>query len=176
MGNNRKLILINRPFQLKFCFFIATLVFVSSLIYPGIIYSILEKSLPPQVFQQNIWMILGVLSTLQFVFVGLVFIISMFQSHKIAGPLYKLNKTLLDVSMGHKIRPVTFRSGDHFPELADSYNKAILKISEGHREDFARISEVSSFIQNLGMVVPEDKKNIIAKIVSELNEIQKKFE
>ena len=54
--------------------------------------------------------------------------------------------------------------------------KAIQKISETHREDFARISEVSSFIQNLGMVVPEDKKNIIAKVVSELNEIQKKFE
>lgn len=136
----------------------------------------MEKSLPSQKFNENIWLILGILATLQIVFSAIVFIISLFQSHKIAGPLYKLNKTLLDVAAGHKLGPISFRNKDNFPELAESYNKAIAQITASHRQDFAKLSEISTYIKNLGMVVPEDKKVIISKIVVDLDEIQKKFD
>lgn len=43
-------------------------------------------------------------------------------SNQIAGPLYRLNRHMTDVAQGHTDRPVAFRKGDYFPELADAYN------------------------------------------------------
>ena len=51
-------------------------------------------------------------------------------SHKVAGPLYRLKRHMLDVAYGKTLRETGFRSGDFFHELADSFNKVIARHKE----------------------------------------------
>ena len=108
-------------------------------------------------------------------FIGIVFLISIFQSHKIAGPMYKLRKFLKMVADGKPTGRLFFRKGDNFPEVAEDFNAAFGKLQETYNNDFAYLSEVSSYINNLALVVPEDKKPVLKEISQKLTEIQSRF-
>ncbi len=45
-------------------------------------------------------------------------------SHKIAGPIYRMQREFLSMQDREpvELRPIQFRKGDFFPELAESYN------------------------------------------------------
>lgn len=48
-------------------------------------------------------------------------------SHKIAGPVYRMQKEFNKMAAGDPLdlTPVNFRKGDFFPELADSFNALV---------------------------------------------------
>ncbi|MBC7396293.1 MAG: hypothetical protein H7333_02525 [Bdellovibrionales bacterium] len=48
-------------------------------------------------------------------------------SHKIAGPIYRMQKEFNGMAAGDPVdlTPVHFRKGDYFPELADSFNALV---------------------------------------------------
>ena len=49
-------------------------------------------------------------------------------SNKVAGPIYRLNKHMNQISDGEIDRPVNFRKGDFFPELAVAFNRVLAKL------------------------------------------------
>ncbi|HAZ14381.1 MAG: hypothetical protein A2X86_19325 [Bdellovibrionales bacterium GWA2_49_15] len=49
----------------------------------------------------------------------------LYLSHKIAGPMYKLQKHLRECREQGKLDHVTFRPGDFFTEVSDEYNAFI---------------------------------------------------
>lgn len=53
---------------------------------------------------------------------GIIMLMGMILSHRVAGPLYRLNKHMCDVANGKVSEPVAFRKSDFFQELATSYN------------------------------------------------------
>jgi nitrogen fixation/metabolism regulation signal transduction histidine kinase len=61
-----------------------------------------------------------------------IFIIAygVFLSHRVAGPLYRMNR-YLEENTG-KVNPgeLRFRKGDYFPELAENFNNYIKYIKE----------------------------------------------
>ena len=103
---------------------------------------------------------------------GIIFVISIFISHKIAGPLYKLKTYLNNIKDGGEITPIYFRKGDYFMELADDVNDFMQSITNQRDQDFQYLEEVSAYIANLSLVVPEDKKPVLEEILSKLAEIQ----
>ncbi len=132
MPYKRSKFLINRRFQLKFAFFVCTWIFALSMIYPIIIYNVFEYflkilSAPHDVLtvdkvkyvENQVVVVLGVL---QLLFLLITFLLSIFLSHRIAGPLYKLRRAVEDVSKGNFDQRITFRKNDHFVELQDSFN------------------------------------------------------
>ncbi len=161
---------------------ICFIVFLSSLIYPLTIYDLFNsfiQSTPSAMTQMELEekrkaLILW-LSVYQAALCAIIFIVSIFISHKIAGPLFKLTTFFKKVSAGVNPGRLFFRSGDHFLELADDYNDAMETIQENHNADFAYISEVNSYISNLSQVVPEDKRPVLEEIVQKLTEIQERF-
>jgi len=44
-------------------------------------------------------------------------------SHRVAGPLYRLKGEMLRTARGGEVKPLKFRDGDYFAELADAYNE-----------------------------------------------------
>ena len=56
-------------------------------------------------------------------------ILEIFFLHRIAGPIYRIEKTLNDIADGKKVHPIKLRKKDFFKSLADSVNKVIEKIS-----------------------------------------------
>ena len=51
--------------------------------------------------------------------------ISIFLSHRIAGPLFKIRRAMDDVTRGNFDQRITFRKNDHFMELQDTFNEMV---------------------------------------------------
>lgn len=130
MKNQRKIILINKKFQLKICFILGSLVILSTLIYPFAIYDLflrfeqfITKDGIDLINQRNDLILYLII--VQAVFSLIMFFIILLISHRIAGPMYKLVNYLRDIRDGKDADKLTFRDGDYFPEVADEINKTI---------------------------------------------------
>ena len=55
---------------------------------------------------------------------------ALFFSHRIAGPIFKLRRTLQSVSAGHAFEPIAFRKNDFFKNLDQDLNGAVLRLQE----------------------------------------------
>jgi hypothetical protein len=182
MTIKRSIYLINPTFQLKFSFFICSIVFITGLIYPISIYEILinivKKTGDLRVIEEldhNKKTIIMILALLQIGLTAIIFAVCIFQSHKVAGPLYKLNSYFNKIKNGETPGILYFRRGDHFPELATSFNDSFGKIMSEYNNHFVYLSEINSYINNLESYLPDDKKVVIKEISQKLNDIQAKY-
>jgi hypothetical protein len=137
-SKGRRVFLINPRFQLLFLGFmvgiaaLAILIFYGSNLYflseftrngqalglpPDHVYFEFlnaQRQLMTQIFSLTSGICIGVMSL-----GGLLF------SHRVAGPLYRLHRHMLDVAAGRTSDPVKFRRGDFFPEVAEAYNEQL---------------------------------------------------
>jgi len=136
--NSRSTLLINPNFQLRFI--LATLIllfftlasiyvtiqyFFCELIDIGIDQNLYHDSeyfkviANQQMYLSNFLLIIGLVLFIGTIVWGLYF------SHRIAGPIYKLNKLFADSNKieGVKLRPLTFRKDDFFHEVTNNINE-----------------------------------------------------
>jgi len=66
----------------------------------------------------------GVLFLIVLVF---TFILAVYYLHRIAGPVFRIEKTLNEMVEGKKVNPVRLREKDFFKSLAEALNKIIEK-------------------------------------------------
>jgi len=176
----RSVFLINPSFQLKFSLIVCSVIVISTLIYPVIIYEFFEliSRNNPQIAENIIAAqndLVFYLIIIQTVITLLVFIVFIFFTHKIAGPLYKLKNHLLEIREGKAISPLTFRDGDYFQDVAEEVSLFLETVSNNQENDFQYVDEISQYINNLSMVVPDDKKPILSEISRRLLEIQSRY-
>ncbi|HXH75310.1 MAG TPA: hypothetical protein VNJ08_10115 [Bacteriovoracaceae bacterium] len=112
---------------------------------------------------------------IQVLFTGVIFILFIFLTHKIAGPLFKLKKHLSNIRQGEPITPLTFRNGDHFMDVAEEVTLFLETISQNQENDFQYLNEVATYIENLSSVVPDDKKPVLNEISRRLLDIQSRY-
>ena len=76
-----------------------------------------------QTYLSNFLLLIGSVLLLGTIIWGLYF------SHRIAGPIYKLNKYFSDSNMneGLKLKPLSFRKDDFFHEVTDNINEYLDK-------------------------------------------------
>lgn len=179
MANNRKIFVINPDFQYKFCLIICSLVFLGSLFYPFTIYDIFERLIQTQATSGNAaelaeqrTNLLILLTVAQTAFLAIIFVLCIFISHKIAGPMYKLKKYLSEVRTGESNYPLNFRTGDYFSEVAEEVNQTLDFLVDKNEEELEYLNEISVYIENISLVVPEDKKPVIEEIQAKLAKYQ----
>ncbi len=63
---------------------------------------------------------------------------SMFLTHRIAGPLYRLHLSAKELAEGNLALRIRFRKGDDLHELADAFNKAVMTFESAMVEVRAR--------------------------------------
>lgn len=172
----RKIYLINPEFQLKFSSFIAFIIIGVSVVYPIIILEMMDHfinqvgGMTPSIIEKRQSLILVIIGW-QIGYTITMFIICVFFSHKVAGPLYKLNKYLLKIANDEPVDEIRFRKSDYFPELEKSFNSAVSKLHEIREHEFGELRKVREYMDNLAMIVPEDKKIVIGEINQKLDEI-----
>jgi hypothetical protein len=180
----RRIYLINPDFQIKFSLYVCGLVLLSSIAYPFTIYDILSEVITnlgrdnpalTSSIETRKNTIIMILSLWQLGFTALVFVICIFFSHKVAGPLFKLRKFLNMLKEGQTVPRLSFRKGDYFQDIAEDFNSAFEKVQNEHKNDFAYLSEVNTYLNNLTLVVPEDKRIVLREIRKKLDEIQERF-
>jgi len=134
----RRNFLINKSFQLRFCLYTCSWIFALSLVFPYIIYNLFDfflryVMLDPmgpalgditRLRQEMTWLLVAAESF----FLVLTFAISIFISHRIAGPLYKLNMFFAKAKNGELREELYFRKSDHFQEIAGAFNEMMREV------------------------------------------------
>lgn len=76
---------------------------------------------------------------------------------------------------GAPISPLVFRSGDYFHDVAEELTLFLETIQQNQENDFQYLQEISQYINNLSLVVPDDKKPVLSEISRRLMVIQSRY-
>jgi len=97
------------------------------------------------------------------------FLAAVFFPHAIAGPLYRIEKELVDIGNGNLKKKIKIRKGDEIGDLADSINIMI----EGLRAKIKKMGDISGHIDELIEQAPgENVDGILKKIKAENASLQ----
>jgi len=135
----RRVYLINKDFQIRFIIYTATLALITIAIFYGMLLFFFDELFLLGVrsgfpvghvyfkfIADNRSDMMNVYFPIAAIFVFiLIFISGTFFSHKIAGPIYRMNMYLRSLSLDSITAPLNFRKKDFFQELAVSYNKRV---------------------------------------------------
>ena len=179
----RTIYLINPKFQIKFSLFVSSLIGLCSLIYPLVIYEIynnlVNQITDPQITEKLLSLRVDIIKGLvlfQIVFMILVFVISIFQSHKIAGPLHRLKDHFNRIKENQLTNQLSFRKGDHFQDIAEHYNAAIDSIN---RSVVKKTQGIENLIKDISSKLNKennkDKISVYENILERISEIQNNY-
>lgn len=143
----RKNYFVNKKFQIQMAYYSLSIIAVTGISVVGSIYFFIKSLLEdaesvgatynPEYlkFVNNIKESILFNSSISLLVVTVfVIIISVLLSHKIAGPLYKLNDYLNQVADDPSRQdPISFRKNDFFSELAESTNRALNKVKNNEK-------------------------------------------
>lgn len=120
----RKTVLVKRSLQLKYIGMVFLSVLVASLIVGGDVYYSLSQvmltecpSVTDRVVQFNAFIIAKVA-----LYLVLMLLISLYVSHRFAGPIYRFEKSAQAVGSGDLTHRVSLRTGDELMELQEEFN------------------------------------------------------
>ena len=141
--NRRRTYLINPRFQWRFIGFMATvsvlaisMLFVSNILF---FQNMEHEALSVGLTRDNPYFDFlqeqkSALSMLYFAVSSVVFVLMMalgiLYSHRIAGPLYHLDRKMRRIAGGEEPSPLQFRRRDQFLELTESFNAMVAKLRE----------------------------------------------
>jgi len=99
----------------------------------------------------------------------IIFIIGLLSSHKIAGPLYRIEKAIDDISKGSIGLKIKLRRGDELKDLADVVNTLTDNLRNSvdlSNESVLKVQEEIERIRNMISSQPQNPKQIEASINS----------
>lgn len=169
MSYKRRIILINRNFQLRFSIYVCSFIFALSIMYPWIIYNLFDFIVRYLAVDPNgpvlgylhakreeiIWLLI----VMQLLFTLVTFSISIFMSHRIAGPVVKFQQFLQKFKRGDFSQKFTLRRYDYFQELADDYNELAASLK-------SRSDQVQSHIEKAMLTADTSSKEELSKALA----------
>lgn len=93
------------------------------------------------------------------------FLAAAFFPYAIAGPLYRIEKELVDIGNGNLKKKIKLRKGDELKDLADSINIMI----EGLRDKIKKMGDISGHIDELVEQAPSENVDAILKKIKAEN-------
>jgi glutamate synthase domain-containing protein 3 len=78
---------------------------------------------------------------------------------------------LEDVRSGGSFKKLTFRDKDFFQNIAAETTETIEYLTHKSEDEADYLDEVSTYLENIALVVPEDKKPVLNEIQTKLKEI-----
>lgn len=101
-------------------------------------------------------------------------VLALFASHRIAGPIFRLNASMKKLARGQFNERVTFRKNDYFQEVASNFNslaqtletrivdeRKIITEVETKIEDIIQQMELTEFDREAALISLEEMKNLI---------------
>ena len=173
-SERRKNFYINKRFQGEFIVKFCVLVLLGSLISAVIVY-MMTSSTVTTVFENSkltikstadfIMPAVLLASAIVFILVGLATIaITLFTSHRIAGPLYRIEKDINQVTSGKLTTVFHLREGDEIKPIAESLGLMTASLREKISEIKKNIEEIESSAVSGGAALPDDVKIRIRRI------------
>ncbi len=156
----RRRYLINRSVQPRYMGMVALFICIISLATGWTIYSTTWVMITERMSEPELAGMLAEINEILFFRTALVIltgvltavILTMFVSHRIAGPIFRIRRTLDEIAAGGIPPKITLRQRDEFKELSSAVNSVIDKaeeISRSNRETAENIRK--SFSQTPGL-------------------------
>ena len=174
---SRKTYLIQRVFQAKFIIIFLLLLILGSVISGLILYSKanthlgyhygmahikLEKT--GEILQPALFLSYGI----SIVLIGIATIIlTIYISHKVAGPLYRFERSAKEIGKGNLTLVTRIRESDQAKGLADAFSQMTMDLR-------AKLLEIDSDSKELNSIIDELNKMVEQKSL-DVKEIQNKF-
>lgn len=172
----RKIFLINKRFQFKYtAIFVGILILMVILVEWDIYYAIktmLQKVFLTEELRHDLTAFHFLVAVKFFIFMVFIAFMSIYFSHRIAGPVYRLEKNLLNmISEGDLTKQFCLREKDELKELADALNTMtsnlrlkLLSDEEFREKTRVQINEILEIIKEREIITKEDRILIIGKI------------
>ncbi|MEW6086858.1 MAG: methyl-accepting chemotaxis protein [bacterium] len=176
---------IKKAFQLKFISIFLALIIIGSLFLGWTVYRMTNQALARTFYQSHIqirstWEIIFpavAVATLLAIFISgaVSTIIVLVFSHKIAGPLYRFEKTLEEIAKGDFTIKTKFRETDELELLADKLNLFTSELNTRLNNIKAGFDKLSECLQKLNYLDDSPKNKEIKNSVENLNKIINQF-
>lgn len=189
--NRRRNYFIKKEFQAKFILKFCILVILTALISAFLIYHFSGRSVTTVFEKSRIKIVpsttfitpsLIISSLISVVLVGTAtIIVVLFISHRIAGPLYKLESLLERMASGDVSFDVHLRRKDEIKELAEAFTEAVHGLNNLLCDAKKESIELGSVIKELKVLseklptLPEDIKKDIEKLETAKNNLDDKL-
>ena len=142
MGKNKKILLVNRDFQLRYTkaaisvAVISTVLSASVILYPLYIFEILRipKFLPLP--------ILGAMVAAVFINVGMIAFLGVLLTHRLAGPIYSITREFRKISEGLWGLQMKIRPEDDLKYLVRSFNEMSERLEVICAEDIRKLDSI----------------------------------
>jgi methyl-accepting chemotaxis protein len=176
----RKTVLVKRALQLKYIGMVFLSVLVASLIVGGDVYYSLTRvmltecpSASDSVVQFN-----AVLMVKVALYLGLMLLISLYVSHRFAGPIYRFEKSAQSVGGGDLTHRVSLRTGDELMELQEEFNGMVSGLQNLVQKDRNLTQRLSERLDEIAKRLPEAadaQRQEIRELKVELAHLTKSF-
>ena len=125
----RRQYIVKKGFQIRFMIIIIAAMLLIALITGLSIYSAVMQTLINQFHGENLALIKQAITYKLFIrsllLVFAIAILSVFISHRTAGPIYKFEQILRSLAQGKEVKEIKLRKRDEFYELASAINTLI---------------------------------------------------
>ena len=176
----RKTVLVKRALQLKYIAMVFLSVLAASLIVGGDVYHSLTQimltecpSAGESVVQFNTVLIVKVV-----LYLGLMLLISLYVSHRFAGPIYRFEKSAQSVGGGDLTHRVSLRTGDELMELQEEFNGMVSGLQALVQKDRNLAQRLSERLEEIAKRLPEaadPQRQEIKELKVELAHLTKSF-
>lgn len=176
----RKQYFVARKFQLKYIGLILLLVALTGLMCSYVIYYTMMLTLGDKLAnvypQGRLISIVNMVNwriLLSIVLVApLVIAIGVFASHKIAGPVFRIEKFLGAMSEGNFSEPIVLRRNDELISLANGINKVVDSMKVTIKKERSHLASITSSMENLRKIAETKPINHSAldRTLDKLNE------
>lgn len=103
---------------------------------------------------------------------GIIAIVSLFISNRIAGPVYRFEQSALVVGSGDLTHRVRLRRGDEFMELQDEFNDMVARLQGKALQDRNLVERLSQRLSRLAQDAPSDQaRQDLAALRAELEHL-----
>lgn len=183
--------LIAAKFQLKYIGLILFLVFLVGTLCSYVVYYTMMLNLGDKlanVYPQG--RLISIVRMVNFrMFLSLILIaplvvtIGIFASHKIAGPIYRIEKFLNNMAKGDYSSILTLRRNDELVSLVSGINRVLESLKETIEGEKTHLGKAAFFLEKLksiaessGAITHSQLKDAVDKLSEELREVNKDLE
>jgi methyl-accepting chemotaxis protein len=176
----RRTVIVKRQLQLKYIGLVFISVLLAALIVGGDIYynmmKIILTHMPGEVDTlQKFNTAIVVKSVL---YLALMLLISVFVSHRFAGPIYRFEKSAQIVAGGDLTHRVSLRTGDELMELQEEFNGMIGSLQSLMQKDRNLVEHLSAKLDEAAKKLPDNAAAARAELESlklELRHLTRSF-
>lgn len=175
--------LISARFQLKYIGLIVLLMFLTSAICSYTVYhtgmAIFTEKMS-QVYPQG--RLVALLTTINYnvlvnflLLIPVVALIGLYLSHKIAGPIYRVERYLTDMAAGKLVSRISFRKGDEFTSLADKINSLTDSLRATIANQRTSMDKINSELEHIKRLA-DSKQASVSEIDKNIDKIHSEIQ